>query len=44
VCDDGRLVATEAEALVEAQEIFDLRGQPHALGRPATGGGGNVQG
>ncbi len=40
VCADGRQVATEAEALEEAREIFALRGQPHALCRPSAGSDG----
>ena len=38
VCVDGRRVASEEEALEEARKVFELRGQPHALGCSAVDG------
>ncbi len=37
----GRQVAGEEEALEEAREIFELRGQAHALGGSAKGNSGS---
>ncbi|MBI3915639.1 MAG: hypothetical protein HY322_01355 [Betaproteobacteria bacterium] len=34
---DGRRIKSEAEAMQEAREIFDLRGVPHSLGSTAKG-------